>query len=63
MLSSKITILPLIKSTSITRMVVIEQLLFNFGEKVDFINYCHNALNPTTCNILRITITRTLFDL
>ena len=47
----------------LARMVFIEHLPFNFGEKVGFLNYCQRALNPSTCLVPRIILIRTLFDL
>ena len=41
-------------------MVATEHLPFGFGEKVGFINYCQNALNPTMQRVPRTTLTRTL---
>ena len=31
----------------LARMVAVEHLTFNFGEKVGFVNYCQKALNPS----------------
>ena len=39
------------------KMVCIEQLSFNFGEKVGFVNYCQKALNPASKRIPRTTNT------
>ena len=44
-------------------MVTVEHLPFNFGEKVDFVNYCQKALNSSACRVLKPTLTRTLFNL
>ena len=41
-------------------MVATEHLPFGFGEKVGFVNYCQNALNPTMQRVPRATLTRTL---
>ena len=35
----------------LARMVAIEHLPFNFGEKVGFINYRQKALNPSACRL------------
>ena len=47
----------------LARMVAVEHLSFNFGEKVGFINYYQKALNPSACCVPRSTLTRTLFNL
>ena len=47
----------------LARMIAVEHLHFSFDEKVDFVNYCQRALNPSTYRVLRTTLTRTLFDL
>ena len=44
-------------------MVAVEHLYFSFGEKLGFINYCKNALNPQATRVPRITLTRTLYKL
>ena len=44
-------------------MVAVEHLPFNFGEKVDFINYCQKALNLSACHVPRTTLTRIFFNL
>ena len=41
-------------------MVAIEHLPFSFGEKVGFINYCRQALNPAAYRVPRATLTLTL---
>ena len=41
-------------------MVAVEHLPFGFGEKVGFVNYCQNALNPAMQRVPRSTLTRTL---
>ena len=40
-----------------------EHLSFNFGEKIGFVNYCQNALNPCAKRIPRNTLKRTLYKL
>ena len=47
----------------LARMIAVEHLPFNFGENVDFVNYCQKALNPSACRVPRTTLTRTLFNL
>ena len=47
----------------LARMITIEHLPFNFGEKVGFLNYCQKILNPSTYHVPRTTLTRTLFNL
>ena len=47
----------------LARMIAVEHLPFNFGEKVGFVNYCQKALNPSACRVPRTTLTRTLFSL
>ena len=32
-------------------MAVVEHLLFNFGEKVGFLNYCQKTLNPNAYRV------------
>ena len=44
----------------LARMVAVEHLSFSFGEKVGFINYCRQALNPAACHVPRTTFTATL---
>ena len=44
-------------------MVATEHLPFGFGEKVGFINYCQNALNPAMQRVPRSTLTRTLHNI
>ena len=44
-------------------MISMEHLSFNFGEKVGFVNYCQNALNPCAKRIPRNTLKRTLYKL
>ena len=44
-------------------MVAVEHLPFGFGEKVCFVNYCQNALNPTMQRVPRPTLTRTLYSI
>ena len=44
-------------------MVGVEHLPFNFGEKVDFVNYCQRTLNLSACRVPRTTFTCILFDL
>ena len=34
-------------------MVAVEYLLFNFGKKVDFINYCQKTLNSSASRVPR----------
>ena len=41
-------------------MIATEHLPFGFGEKVGFINYCQNALNPAMQRVPRSTLTCTL---
>ena len=47
----------------LARMVTVEHLSFNFGEKVDFVNYCQKTLNLSACRVPKTTLTRTLFNL
>ncbi|KAK3218631.1 hypothetical protein Dsin_012601 [Dipteronia sinensis] len=44
-------------------MVAVEHLPFSFGEKVGFVNYCQNALNPAMQRVRRVTLTRALFSI
>ncbi|KAK3228632.1 hypothetical protein Dsin_000513 [Dipteronia sinensis] len=44
-------------------MVAVEHLPFSFGEKVGFVNYCQNALNPAMQRVPRSTLTRTMFSI
>ena len=44
-------------------MVAVKHLPFNFGEKVDFVNYCQKTLNSSACRVPIPTLTRTLFNL
>ncbi|KAK3194332.1 hypothetical protein Dsin_025642 [Dipteronia sinensis] len=44
-------------------MVVVEHLPFSFGEKVGFVNYCQNTLNPAMQRVPRVTLTRALFSI
>ena len=44
-------------------MVAVKYLLFNFGEKVSFVNYCKKILNSSACRVLKTTLTRILFNL
>ena len=44
-------------------MISMEHLSFNFGEKIGFVNYCQNALNPCAKRISRNTLKRTLYKL
>ena len=47
----------------LARMVEVENLSFNFGENVGFINYYQRALNPSASCVPRLTLTRILFNL
>ena len=47
----------------LARMVAVEHLLFNFGEKISFVNYCQKALNPSACCIHRSSLIGTFFNL
>ena len=47
----------------LAKMISIKHLSFNFGEKVGFVNYCQNALNPCAKRIPRNTLKRTLYKL
>ena len=47
----------------LAHMIAVEHLPFNFGEKVGFVNYCQKKLNSSACHVLRITLTRILFNL
>jgi hypothetical protein len=40
----------------LAKMVSMEHLSFSFGEKVGFVNYCQNALNPSAKRIPRNTL-------
>ena len=44
----------------LAKMISMEHLSFNFGEKVGFVNYCQNALNPCAKRIPRNTLKRSL---
>ena len=44
-------------------MVVVEYLLFNFDEKIDFINYCQKTLNSSAFRVPRATFTHIHFNL
>ena len=46
----------------LARMVAIEHLPFNFGEKVSFVNYCQKTLNSSAYCVPKLTVTRTLFN-
>ena len=46
----------------LARIVVIEHLPFNFGEKIGFLNYFQKALNPSARCVPRTTLTLTLFN-
>ena len=43
----------------LARMVAVENLSFNFGENVGFINYYQRALNPSASCVPRTTLTYT----
>ncbi|KAL5838687.1 hypothetical protein ACOSQ3_015856 [Xanthoceras sorbifolium] len=47
----------------LARMVSTEHLPFSFGEKTDFLKYCHNALNPAACRVPRTTLKRIMCDI
>ena len=47
----------------LARMVAAKHFLFSFGEKVGFINYCHQSLNLIACRVLRTTLIRIIFYL
>ena len=47
----------------LVRNVSVEHLSFSFGEKLYFLNYYKNALNPQATRVRRITLTRTLHKL
>ena len=47
----------------LARMVVVEHLSFSFGEKLGFINYCKNVLNPQATRVPRTTFTCTVHKL
>ncbi|KAK3229565.1 hypothetical protein Dsin_001446 [Dipteronia sinensis] len=47
----------------LTVIVAVEHLPFSFGEKVGFVNYCQNALNPAMQRVPRVTLTRALFSI
>ena len=44
----------------LARVVVVEHLSFSFGEKIDFVNNCQQALNHSTYHVLITTFTHTL---
>jgi hypothetical protein len=45
----------------LAKMVSMEHLSFSFGEKVGFVNYCQNALNPSAKRIPRNTLKREIY--
>ena len=47
----------------LAKMIYMKHLSFNFGEKVEFVNYCQNALNSCAKHIPRNTLKRTLYKL
>ena len=47
----------------LAKMISMKHLSFNFGEKVEFVNYCQNALNSCAKRIPRNTLKRTLYKL
>ena len=47
----------------LAKMISMEHLSFNFGEKIGFVNYCQNALNPCAKRIPKNTLKRTLYKL
>ena len=44
----------------LAKLVSVEHLAFNFGEKLNFVTYCQNALNPAAKRVPRTTLTRTI---
>ena len=52
-----------INKVELAKMISMEHLSFNFGEKVGFVNYCQKALNSCAKRIPRNTLKRTLYKL
>ena len=47
----------------LAKFISVEHLSFSIGEKVGFVDYCQNALNPAAKRVPRTTLTRTVHKL